>query len=223
VTQQAGMSRNTGETQTATASQTRTQTVTYGQTETASQTDSHGQGRSESATEGESESRVPFLSPKEFQEERAILWSLPEIDRIHIGEMKEQPVGVTTAKIGSAPPVRIKVDELPPLPYRDEETDRAVQGLHDRVAALCPEFYATPEEVVREIESRQMKIFGEVIRLSFKPVRLVASLNAAAETIDGVAEAVSASRPAAVLPVKMAAPAPKRRPPGGFADDDDAA
>ena len=190
VSRQDGTSRSTGVTATDTASRTRpTRSPTAPRSRKAASARRDRETRNRKA-ESEAESIVPFLSLKEFQEGRLIFWTPQEIELMRTGQMKEQPTGVATVKIGPAAPVQVKIDTIAIAPYRGEATERAVAELHDRVAQAFPEFYATPEEVQQEIDGRQMKIFGEVMRLDLKPARLVQAIN-------GEAVAVTEPQPAA--------------------------
>jgi hypothetical protein len=157
-----GVSESTGE------QESRTRTESHGTTETASSQQSRGRGRQGGETEGVSESRIPFLSPKEFKEGQESFWTLQEIQYLRTGQLKELPVGTASMKLGVNAPRIVRVGRLSDSPRRGTATDRAIADFVARVAAACPGFYSTPAAIQAEVTGRQTAVFGEVMRLNLR-------------------------------------------------------
>lgn len=145
-----------------------------------SHSESTQHGSSEARMEGDSESRgeslVPFHRMEEFQEASHTFWSLAEIKEMLMGEMKEQPVGMAVMKLGSRPPQKVRIDALPPSSAPQDDRQRRVAALYQAVVAAHPEVYADQREIDAEIETRQLRIFGEVLRLDLRAAPLTGSV-----------------------------------------------
>ncbi len=136
---------------------------TENRSQTASEQESQGQSTSESVTENESVSVVPFHRMEEFQESMKTFWSLEEIKHMQIGEIKNQETAVAHVKLGSLPPVQVRVDYVESPPFSKRYSPRLLAKFRQKVYRASPHYYATRSEAILEIETRQRAVFDTVL------------------------------------------------------------
>lgn len=126
---------------------------------------SRSNGSNRGLSLGETESEVPFLRPKEYQElAKRTFWTKDELLYMATAAIKNQDRAQAFIRIGSEPPVRTDIDYVTPTPYHPRRSPPRDAAFRQAVFRANPDFYAPADEARKLSEERQRRIFGEPIR-----------------------------------------------------------
>jgi len=111
----------------------------------------YSKGSSEQSSNSFAEGETRTLQPHTKHEERreissTTFWSKDELMFLAMGEIKNQPVGVATIKIGSNRPVQVKISEVEEIFWDDEESPKMVEAFKAEVFKKHTQFYFPLEE-----------------------------------------------------------------------------
>lgn len=111
---------------------------------TTGETHKFGTARGVNNSVSESESRT--LQPHTTHEERREVtstqfWNKDELLYMSIGELKNQPVGQATIKIGTNPPVQIIIDRVEEVFYHPEESPKMIEAFKTQVFQAHSDIY----------------------------------------------------------------------------------
>jgi len=136
----------------------------YGTTSSRSKSRSSGRSWGRSKGEGVSESWVSV--PEEYQElSSRTFWTKDELHYMEAAAIKNQDVAEMFLKIGSKPPQQVKVKYVQPVHYHPKISPRKIDKFRHKCFAAHPHIYTPVDQLVQNRNERQIKAFGEVLKL----------------------------------------------------------
>lgn len=160
-----------------TESQSQSETQGEGKTKSKGTNSSLSQGTSSSKSEGNTLTYQRFFRPIEYKELASrTFWRVDERKEIAIGWIKNLPKQFAVLKIAAREPIIVKIDTVEPSPTYKRGTPDRIRRFEARVRDNNPGLYQSILDIEREINSRHLSLFGEVLYHDRSSIDSLASL-----------------------------------------------
>ena len=131
-----------------------------------SETRSSSKGGTNSQSEGETIGESWVSVPEEYQElSNRTFWTKDELHYMEAAAIKNQDVAEMFLKLGSKPPQQVRVKHVKPVHYHPKISPRKIDTFRHACFAAHPKVYQPVDQLIEARNERQVKAFGEVLRL----------------------------------------------------------
>lgn len=144
------------------------------QSEGTTHTESHMEGGNKSETKGTSRTKTTNKSQtvgvydekEEYKEITGVtLWTAQKLQLMQQGKLMNLPTGVALMKNANGTPTYVKVPRVQSVTKTERGSMRLLARAEARMLSANAEYYAPLDLIQEEAELRQIKIFGEPLRL----------------------------------------------------------